>query len=91
MKHFSKYAFINAYFEKCSVYIYILYRVYLYNILLILYLYMDVSGLQELIDKILQLEAHNEQLKLTITKRTDTKMKKKETSGKVRKSFDFSR
>jgi len=62
--------------------------VYLFNILLIS---LRGAGLQELIDKILQLEAHNEQLKLTITKHTDTKMKKEETPGKVRKSFDFSR
>ncbi|XP_011684907.1 PREDICTED: tRNA pseudouridine(38/39) synthase [Wasmannia auropunctata] len=45
----------------------------------------------ELIDKILRLEAHNEQLKLSIIKRTDTAMKREETPGKERKSFDFSR
>lgn len=52
---------------------------------------MDVSGLQELIDKVLQLEAHNEQLKLSIMKGTDTKHRKEETPWRVRKSFDFSR
>ncbi|KAL6432625.1 hypothetical protein ACFW04_006224 [Cataglyphis niger] len=45
----------------------------------------------ELIDKILQLEAHNEQLRALITKVTDTKSKKKELSNTVRKTFDFSR
>lgn len=48
-------------------------------------------GLQELIDKILQLEAHNEQLRVLITKTTDSKSEKKEMPDRVRKSFDFSR
>lgn len=43
----------------------------------------------ELIDKILQLEAHNEQLKALITK-TDSKSEKKDIPDRVRKSFDFS-
>ncbi|KAM0733975.1 tRNA pseudouridine(38/39) synthase [Formica fusca] len=45
----------------------------------------------ELIDKILQLEAHNEQLRALITKATDSKSEKKEMSDTVRKPFDFSR
>lgn len=47
-------------------------------------------ALQELIDKILQLEAHNEQLRALITKATDSKSEKK-ISDTVKKPFDFSR
>lgn len=53
-------------------------------------LHVDISDLQELINKILQLETHNEQLKSLIAKRTDTELEKEKASGKVRK-FDFSR
>lgn len=42
----------------------------------------------ELINKILQVEAHNEQLKVLLTKATDSKLVEKE--GKTGKSFDFS-
>ncbi|XP_011154690.1 tRNA pseudouridine(38/39) synthase isoform X2 [Harpegnathos saltator] len=44
-----------------------------------------------LIDKIIQLEAHNEQLKVLIAKTTDIKSEKKRMSEKVHKPFDFSR
>lgn len=44
--------------------------------------------MQELINKILQVEAHNEQLKVLLTKATDSKLVEKE--GKTGKSFDFS-
>ncbi|XP_012524214.1 tRNA pseudouridine(38/39) synthase isoform X3 [Monomorium pharaonis] len=52
---------------------------------------LEVLDKSELIDRILQLEVHNEQLKLLITKNTEPKPRKEETPGKVRKSFDFSR
>lgn len=39
----------------------------------------------------MQLEAHNEQLKILIAKTTDTKVEKKEISERVQKPFDFSR
>lgn len=55
------------------------------------HLHVDVSGLQELIDKILQLETHNEQLRSSLAKSTDTEMEKEKATGRVRKSFDFSR
>ncbi|KAL6257389.1 hypothetical protein P5V15_010961 [Pogonomyrmex californicus] len=52
---------------------------------------LEMLDKSELIDKILQLEARNEQLRLLITKDTDVESRKEETPGKVRKSFDFSR
>jgi len=68
--------------------------IYIYIYIFIHYLYLCAYrqfGLQELIDKILQLEAHNEQLRALITKTTDSKSEKKEMPDRVRKSFDFSR
>ncbi|XP_025074957.1 tRNA pseudouridine(38/39) synthase isoform X2 [Pogonomyrmex barbatus] len=52
---------------------------------------LEMLDKSELIDKILQLEARNEQLRLLITKGTDVESRKEGTPGKVRKSFDFSR
>ncbi|XP_071555254.1 tRNA pseudouridine(38/39) synthase isoform X1 [Temnothorax nylanderi] len=52
---------------------------------------LEMLDKSELIDKILRLEAHNEQLKSSIAKSTDTELKKEKTPKKVRRSFDFSR
>lgn len=49
-------------------------------------------GLQELIDKILKLEAHNEQLKALLSKATNSNnLKEKATTEKIQKPFNFSR
>lgn len=52
---------------------------------------LELFDKSELIDKILQLEAQNEELRALITKTTDSKLEKKEMSDRVKKSFDFSR
>ncbi|XP_014479430.1 PREDICTED: tRNA pseudouridine(38/39) synthase isoform X2 [Dinoponera quadriceps] len=52
---------------------------------------LDLLDKSELIDRIMQLEAYNEQLKALIAKSTGTKLEVKGMSGKVQKSFDFSR
>uniref|UniRef100_A0A1B6L6E9 Pseudouridine synthase I TruA alpha/beta domain-containing protein n=1 Tax=Graphocephala atropunctata TaxID=36148 RepID=A0A1B6L6E9_9HEMI len=45
----------------------------------------------ELIDRILQLEAHNKQLKSIVAKQNDFKDEQKKSSKKRKRSFDFSR
>ncbi|XP_029170311.1 tRNA pseudouridine(38/39) synthase [Nylanderia fulva] len=52
---------------------------------------LELFDKSELIDKILQLEAHNEQLRALITKTTNSKSEKREMPDRVKKSFDFSR
>lgn len=52
---------------------------------------LELLDKSELIDKILKLEAHNEQLKVLITKAADCRSEKKATVEKARKAFDFSR
>ncbi|XP_032683103.1 tRNA pseudouridine(38/39) synthase [Odontomachus brunneus] len=52
---------------------------------------LDLLDKSVLIDRIIQLEAHNEQLKILIAKTADTKVEEKDMSERVQKPFDFSR